>query len=284
MIDRLCIIGTGLIGGSLALALKKAAYCKHIVGAGRNQGNLKKAQELGVIDSYEVDYYRAVANADVVVVSVPLCSMRDVFEKIKPHLANVVLVTDAGSAKSGVIDTARDVFDHIDKFIPAHPIAGIEQSGVEAAFDSLYQGRRVILTPVNENNNTDIETIRLMWQATGAEVDLMDAAHHDLVLAGTSHLPHVLAYALVDCLNNVDDVDEIFRFAAGGFRDFTRIASSDPVMWRDICLQNGKAILSMMDKYQQEISTLKQAIKLEDSDSLLEIFSRAKSARDKFLM
>jgi len=148
----------------------------------------------------------------------------------------------------------------------------------------LYQDRRVILTPLNENKSNDIKTIKSMWEAAGSEVDLMDAAHHDLVLAGTSHLPHVLAYALVDCLNNVDDVDEIFRFAAGGFRDFWRIASSDPVVLRVFCLQNGKAILSMMEKYQQEISSLKQAIKSEDSDSLLEIFSRAKSARDKFLM
>lgn len=284
MIKRLCIIGAGLIGGSLALALKKASYCQHIVGAGRNENHLKKAQDLGVIDSYEVDYSKAVANADIVLVAVPLGSMREVFEKIKPHLADKTILTDAGSAKSGVITTAREVFGQIGKFIPGHPIAGIEQSGVEAAFDSLYQDRRVILTPVKENNKTDIETIRLMWQAAGADVDLMDANHHDLILAGTSHLPHILAYALVDCLNNVEDVDEIFRFAAGGFRDFTRIASSDPVMWRDICLQNGDAILSMMDKYQQEISILKQAIESADSDSLLEIFNRAKMARDTFSM
>ena len=284
MIKRLCIIGAGLIGGSLALALKKASYCHHIVGAGRNESHLKKAQDLGVIDSYEVDYSKAVANADIVLVAVPLGSMREVFEKIKPHLADKTLLTDAGSAKSGVIIAAREVFGQIGKFIPGHPIAGIEQSGVEAAFDSLYQDRRVILTPVKENNKTDIETIRLMWQAAGAEVDLMDANHHDLILAGTSHLPHILAYALVDCLNNVEDVDEIFRFAAGGFRDFTRISSSDPVMWRDICLQNGDAILSMMDKYQQEINILKQAIESADSDSLLEIFSRAKMARDTFSM
>ena len=284
MINRLCIIGTGLIGGSLALALKKASYCHHIVGAGRNESHLIKAHQLGVIDSYDVDYASAVANADVVVVAVPLCSMREVFEKIKPHLSDNTLLTDAGSAKSGVINTAREVFDRIEKFIPGHPIAGIEQSGVEAAFDSLYQDRRVILTPVDENKQCDIDVIKLMWQAAGAEVDFMDASHHDLILAGTSHLPHILAYALVDCLNNVEDVDEIFRFAAGGFRDFTRIASSDPVMWRDICLQNGGAILSMMDKYQQEISILKQAIESEDSASLLEIFSRAKTARDKFSM
>jgi len=284
MIKRLCIIGTGLIGGSLALALKKNNYCQHIIGSGRDESRLKKALELGVIDSYEVDYAKAVVDADIVVVAVPLGAMHEVFEKIKSHITDDTLITDVGSAKSGVINTARLVFDRIDKFIPGHPIAGIEQSGVEAAFDSLYLDRRVILTPVKENNKNDIEAIQSMWEAAGSVVDLMDADHHDLILAGTSHLPHVLAYALVDCLNNVDDVDEIFRFAAGGFRDFTRIASSDPVMWRDICLQNSDAILSMMDNYQHEISILKQAIKSKDSDSLLKIFSRAKTARDKFSM
>ncbi|MCW9057082.1 MAG: prephenate dehydrogenase/arogenate dehydrogenase family protein [Gammaproteobacteria bacterium] len=284
MIKRLCIIGTGLIGGSLALALKKNNYCQHIIGSGRDESRLKKALQLGVIDSYEIDYSKAVVDADIVVVAVPLGAMHEVFEKIKSHITGDTLITDVGSAKSGVINTARAVFDRVDKFIPGHPIAGIEQSGVEAAFDSLYLDRRVILTPVKENSKKDIETIQSMWEAAGSVVDLMDADHHDLILAGTSHLPHVLAYALVDCLNNVDDVDEIFRFAAGGFRDFTRIASSDPVMWRDICLQNGDAILSMMDKYEYEISILKQAIKSKDSGSLLEIFSRAKTARDKFSM
>ncbi|MDH5471256.1 MAG: prephenate dehydrogenase/arogenate dehydrogenase family protein [Gammaproteobacteria bacterium] len=284
MINRLCIIGTGLIGGSLALALKKSGYCSHIVGAGRNEKHLKKAVQLGVIDSYETDYATAVRDADIVVVAVPLGSMQEVFEQIKPYLSPRTLVTDAGSAKISVINAARHVFTDVNKFIPGHPIAGIEKSGVESAFDSLFQNRKVILTPLEENEENDIEIIKAMWQATGAEVDLMAADHHDLILAGTSHLPHVLAFALVDCLNNVDDVDEIFRFAAGGFRDFTRIASSDPVMWRDICLGNSSAILTMMEKYQEEICILKDAIRLEDSNALLDIFTRAKQARDRFSM
>lgn len=284
MANRICVIGTGLIGGSLALALKKYGYSSHIIAAGRNESRLKKAVELGVVDSYTTDYAKAVEAVDIVVVAVPLRSMREVFEKIQPHLSENTIVTDAGSAKCSVIEAARTVFDNLTGFVPGHPIAGTEKSGVESAFDSLYQDRRVILTPLAENNPVSVAKVKEMWQAAGADVDLMDAEHHDLILAGTSHLPHVLAYGLVDCLNNVDDVDEIFRFAAGGFRDFTRIASSDPVMWRDICLENSEAILSMMNKFQDEMNLLRQAIQSEDDNSLLDIFSRAKKVRDKFSM
>lgn len=285
MIDRLCIIGVGLIGGSLALALKKAGYCREVVGAGRNASNLKKAQELGVIDRFETDYSKAVAHADVVFVAVPLGAMAEVFEKIKPALNKQTLVTDGGSAKQCVIDDAKKAFGtQLCQFIPGHPIAGTEKSGAEAAFHTLYKDRRVILTPLESNQRDDIERIRLMWEAAGAEVDEMGARHHDLILAGTSHLPHLLAYGLVDCLNQVDDVDEIFRFAAGGFRDFTRIASSDPTMWRDICMANSEAVLAMMERFQVELSELKTAIEKDDAQALYDIFSRAKTARDDFNM
>lgn len=284
-IDRLCVIGVGLIGGSLALALKKAGYCKHVVGTGRNEQHLAHARELGIVDEYTLDYAQAVANADVVFVAVPLGAMADVFEKIGPALKPATLVTDAGSAKHSVVEDAqRALGSKISQFIPGHPIAGTEQSGADAAFDSLYQDRRVILTPLEENAQSDINTIKSMWQATGAIVDEMGERHHDLVLAATSHLPHMLAFALVDCLNNVDDVDEIFRFAAGGFRDFTRIASSDPTMWRDICMSNREAVLVMMERYQKEMAVLKSAIENNDADALYELFSRAKEARDEFNM
>ncbi len=285
MIDRLCIIGVGLIGGSLALALKKAGYCREIVGAGRNVSNLKKAQELGVIDRFETDYAKAVAHADIVFVAVPLGAMAEVFEKIKPALNKHTLVTDGGSAKQCVINDAKKAFGtQLCQFIPGHPIAGTEKSGAEAAFHSLFKDRRVILTPLESNQRDDIDRIRLMWIAAGAEVDEMGARHHDLILAGTSHLPHLLAYGLVDCLNQVDDVDEIFRFAAGGFRDFTRIASSDPTMWRDICMANSEAVLAMMERFQAEMTELKRAIEKNDAQALFDIFSRAKSARDEFNM
>lgn len=284
-IDRLCVIGVGLIGGSLALALKKAGYCNHVVGTGRNEQHLAHARELGIVDEYTLDYAQAVASADVVFVAVPLGAMADVFEKIGPALKPATLVTDAGSAKHSVVEDAlQGLGSKINQFIPGHPIAGTEQSGADAAFDSLYQDRRVILTPLEENTRSDINTIKSMWQAAGAIVDEMGERHHDLVLAATSHLPHMLAFALVDCLNNVDDVDEIFRFAAGGFRDFTRIASSDPTMWRDICLSNREAVLVMMERYQKEMAVLKLAIENNDADALYELFSRAKEARDEFNM
>lgn len=284
-IDRLCVVGVGLIGGSLALALKKAGYCNHVVGTGRNEQHLSHARDLGILDEYTLDYTQAVADADVVFVAVPLGAMSEVLEKIEPALQPGTLVTDAGSAKHSVVEQAQRLLGaKINQFIPGHPIAGTEKSGADAAFDSLYQERRVILTPLEENAQSDIDNIKAMWQAAGAVVYEMGDRHHDLVLAATSHLPHMLAFALVDCLNKVDDVDEIFRFAAGGFRDFTRIASSDPTMWRDICLSNREAVLVMMERYQQEMVLLKTAIEENDADALYELFSRAKVARDEFSM
>ena len=285
MINNLCIIGVGLIGGSLALALKKAGYVKTVTGLGRNIENLSKAKKMGILDSYETDYAKAVSHADMVFVSVPLGAMTEVFKKILPHLQTHAIVTDGGSAKHTVIDSAIDVFGYrINQFVPGHPIAGTEKSGAEAAFDTLYQKRRVVITPLEENSKEDVSKVREMWQAAGAEVDEMGARHHDLVLAGTSHLPHILAFALVDCLNKLEDVDEIFRYAAGGFRDFTRIASSDPVMWRDISLHNSDAILAMMKSYQKQLDTLKSALESADSEALLKIFNDAKNARDEFCM
>lgn len=282
MINRLCIIGVGLIGGSLALALKKSGFCKTVVGVGRNIERLKYAVSLGIIDDYELDYEQAVNHAEIVFVSVPLSAMSEIFKKIAPVINKHTIVTDAGSAKHSVIEDAIEAFGlKINQFVPGHPIAGTEKSGAAAAFDSLYENRRVILTPLEENSEKDIQRIKDMWEAAGAVVDEMGARHHDLVLAGTSHLPHVLAYALVDCLHQVDDVDEIFKFAAGGFKDFTRIASSDPTMWRDICLSNGDAILAMMQRFQDEFDILKKAIDTEDGDTLFEIFSRSKKVRDE---
>jgi len=285
MINHLCVIGVGLIGGSLSLALKKSGYVKQVTGLGRSLENLQKAKQLGVIDEYETDYARAVSQADMIFVAVPIGAMQEVFEKIEPHLKKHTIITDGGSAKHTIINAANDALGiKVNQFVPGHPIAGTEKSGAEAAFDTLYINRRVIITPIEGNSEDDISLVKKMWSMTGAEVDEMGARHHDLVLAGTSHLPHVLAFALVDCLNNMDDVDEIFKYAAGGFRDFTRIASSDPVMWRDICINNSEAILAMMQNYQQDIDNLKKAIHDSDSEELLKIFTSAKNARDSFCM
>ena len=282
-VQTVCIIGTGLIGGSLALALKQAGFCARIIGAGRTEATLKKAVELGVIDSYETDFALAVKDADIVVVAVPLRAMKNVFEKIAPALSSTVVVTDAGSAKQSVIKDAQAAFGkNADRFVAGHPISGTEKSGVTAAFTELYENRKVILTPTENTDSDATKLVTEMWQAAGADVENMSAQHHDMVLAGTSHLPHILAFGLVDCLNNLEEVDEVFRFAAGGFRDFTRIASSDPVMWRDICLSNRDDILSMMKKYEDQLQMITSALQDSDGDALIEIFERAKKARDQF--
>lgn len=282
-VDTVCIIGTGLIGGSLALAIRQAGFCKEIVGAGRTEATLVKAVELGVIDRYDTSISNAAEDADIVVVCVPLGSMHAVFEQINAAEIENTIITDAGSAKQSVIDDAEFVFGAgFRNFVPGHPIAGTEQSGVSAAFPELYQNRRVILTPTENTSVDALEKVRAMWQSAGAEVETMSAEHHDLLLAGTSHLPHLLAFGLVDCLNNLEDVDEIFRFAAGGFRDFTRIASSDPIMWRDICLSNRDEVMEMMRRYRNEMEKIYKALEVGDGEKLREIFERAKKARDAF--
>ena len=281
--QTVCIIGTGLIGGSLALALKQAGFCRHVIGAGRTEATLQKAVELGVIDHYEMDYSVAVKDADIVVVAVPLSALKHVFEQIAPALSATAVVTDAGSAKQSVIkDAELALAKNFNRFVAGHPISGTEKSGVTAAFVDLYKNRKVILTPTDQADTDAVKLVTEMWQAAGAEVESMSARHHDMVLAGTSHLPHILAFGLVDCLNNLEEVDEVFRFAAGGFRDFTRIASSDPVMWRDICLSNREDILHMMEKYQQQLQTIHQALQDSDGEALINIFARAKQARDQF--
>lgn len=283
MIDRLSIIGVGLIGGSLALALRQAGFVGEIVGSSRREEHLKEAVELGVIDRYEMDMASAVEGADLVFLSVPLGAMRAVFEAIRPGLEDKTIITDGGSAKGCVVEDAAAVFGRVPVgLVPGHPIAGTERSGVGAAFAELYRDRRVILTPVENTDAAALDTVRAMWRAAGAQVEEMEVEHHDEVLAATSHLPHMLAYGLVDSLARMKDNDEIFRYAAGGFRDFTRIASSDPVMWRDICLYNRKAVLKMTESYHQDLDEMMQAIERGDGDALLEIFSRAKAARDRF--
>jgi prephenate dehydrogenase len=283
MIERLCVIGVGLIGGSLARALRAAGQVGEIVGSSRNVTHLQQALDLGVIDRFETDPARAVQGADMVFVAVPLGAMGQVFTAINASLAAGAVVTDGGSAKSGVVaDVRRAVGETPSWFVPGHPIAGTEQSGVAASFAELYQGRRVILTPLAETDRRAVERVRAMWEAAGAVVREMDLVHHDEVLAATSHLPHVLAFALVESLARMSEQREIFEYAAGGFRDFTRIASSDPVMWRDICLANGDAILGMIDRFERDIATLARAIRTGDGERLLAIFADAKAARDAF--
>ncbi len=283
MIQRLAILGVGLIGGSLARALKKVGHCQEIIGWGHQRDSLDKALALGVIDRATTSLAEAVAEADVVVLATPVGVMADLFKAMAPHLRAETTVTDVGSTKGSVVEAAQAAFPVLPKgFVPGHPIAGTEKNGVEASFAELFQKRRVIITPVASSDRQAVATVRAMWLATGAEVVEMEVRHHDEVLAATSHLPHVLAFALVDSLARMDTSEEIFKFAAGGFRDFTRIASSDPTMWRDICLANDNAIVAVIDRFREDLEMLREAIKRDDSDKLLEVFGRAKRARDKW--
>jgi len=283
MIERLCVIGVGLIGGSLARALRAAKYCREVIGAGRNPDHLRQAVELGVIDRYETDPGRAVAGAEMVLVAVPLGAMEGVFRSIDGKLATDAVVTDAGSAKGSVIEAAHRAFGRVPEyFVPGHPIAGTENSGVGASVADLYRNRRVILTPLPNTDAAATARVRAMWEAAGARVSEMESTHHDAVLAATSHLPHVLAFALVESLARLGDREEIFAYAAGGFRDFTRIASSDPVMWRDICLANGAAIQTMIERFIEDLKVIDRAVQVQDGARLLEIFTAAKQARDRF--
>jgi prephenate dehydrogenase len=284
VIGRLCVIGVGLIGGSLALALRHAGAVKEIVGAGRDETHLRKAVDLGVIDRFELNAARAVEGADVVMLAVPLGAMQAVCAAIKDRLHANTVVTDAGSAKRSVVAAVRAVFGDIPtRFVPGHPIAGTERSGVEAASSALFCERRVILTPLANTAPSAIRTVRLMWEQTGARVEEMDVAHHDRVLAATSHLPHMLAFVLVDSLARMEEREEVFRYAASGFRDFTRIAASDPVMWHDICLANGDIIQTVIARYRSDLKLVEDAIVRRDAEQLLEIFSRAKRARDRLV-
>jgi prephenate dehydrogenase len=285
MIHRLCIVGVGLIGGSLALALRQAGYVNEIVGTSRNQAHLRRAVELGVIDRLDLNVARAAAAADVVVLCVPLGAMEPVCQQLKETFASDSILTDVGSAKASVVAAVRSAFGELPSgFVPGHPIAGTEKSGVDAAFAALFQNRRTVLTPLESTSEQACRTVVDMWEATGSIVEIATVDHHDQVLAATSHLPHMLAFGLVDSLARLGDHNEIFRYAAGGFRDFTRIASSDPVMWRDICLANRRALLSIMARFQADLDILAEAIDKEDGDLLLEIFTRAKLARDTYVV
>jgi len=281
IIKKLGIIGVGLIGGSLARALKRAGAVGEIVGHGRSVESLDRAVRLGVIDYGETSIARLLKDADVIVLAVPVGSMGGVLESMAPYLADGTVVTDVGSVKASVVSAARAALGAgFSRFVPGHPIAGTERSGVDASFPELFEGRRVVLTPAPETDPAALARVEAMWRATGADVRRMTVARHDEVLAATSHLPHVLAYALVDLLASGDDVRELFECAGGGFQDFTRIAASDPVMWRDICLANRDALVLLLTRYREELATLMRAIALGDGDELMQRFERAQRARN----
>ena len=280
MINKLCIVGIGLIGGSLARALRVAGYAHEIVGYGRGVGNLQQAVELGVIDRAEVSLADAVRHVDMVVLAVPVGCMAEILGEVGPALADQAVVTDVGSVKGSVIAAARTALGkRFARFVPGHPLAGTEQSGVAASQADLFQGRRVILSPEPETDATATASVRAMWEAAGAEVATLSAVDHDRILAVSSHLPHMLAYCLMDMVVRHDDHRAILECAAGGFRDVTRVAGSDPVMWRDICLANRDALLAALRQYHDDLGALAAAIEKGDGEWLCETFKRAKHAR-----
>jgi prephenate dehydrogenase len=282
-VKQISIIGVGLIGGSFAAALKANGCKAEIVGYGRSVTNLQKGVALGVIDRYEQSIEAAVTGSDLILLAVPVGSMQEILPQLKSAIEAGAIITDVGSTKGSVVEALRTVFGEVpSRFIPGHPIAGTEKSGVEAAFPELFTSRRVILTPLESSDPEALEVVRKLWQQTGAEVSEMSVARHDDVLAATSHLPHLLAFTLVDTLANLDEHEDIFRYAAGGFRDFTRIASSDPQMWHDICLNNREALLAIIERYQQDLQALTEAIRAGDGVAIRTKFERAKAERDAY--
>jgi prephenate dehydrogenase len=281
---RVAVIGVGLIGGSFALALKEKKLCGHVAGAGRSAANLKTALERGAIDSAEAGAASAVRNADLVLVSTPVAQFEEIFREIKDPLKPGALVMDAGSTKRDVVAAARaGLGAKIAQFVPAHPIAGAEHSGAAAANAALFRGRRLVLAPLDENRQQDVETAAGIWGAIGARVSRMTPEAHDQVFAAVSHLPHLLAYALVDDLSARANAAQLFGYAAGGFRDFTRIASSHPEMWRDICVANRDRLLHELHLYEEKLKSIGAMLESGDAAALEKLFAEARAARERWL-
>ena len=284
LFERVAIIGLGLIGGSLAAAMRARGLAKVVVAGSRSERTLERGKLLGLIDDGSTDLAEAVKGADLVFLAVPVSSMAETMARMAPGLGRSVIITDGGSVKGKVIAAAKQsIPQHISRFVPGHPIAGKEKSGVDAADASLYEEHRVILTPTSATDPAASARIRALWTTVGAEVLLMDPDEHDRVLAETSNLPHLLAFSLVDTLARQGDSLDIFRYAAGGFRDFTRIASSDPLMWHDIFRENRDSVLQAVDLFQTGLARFREAVEQGDSESLLAIMTRANSARAHFL-
>ncbi|MFM7670376.1 MAG: prephenate dehydrogenase [Betaproteobacteria bacterium] len=281
-LNRIVIFGVGLIGGSFALALKRANAVKQVIGVGRRAETLRRAQSLGIIDA--IGDASSVAGADLVLIAAPVAQTEALLRELAPHLKAGTVVTDAGSTKSDVVQAARAALgDKIAQFVPGHPIAGREQNGPEAALSELYQGKKVVLTALPENAPESVTMVASAWQLCGAHVHHLSADEHDAVFAAVSHLPHLLAYALVDGIAARKNADRLFQYAASGFRDFTRIAGSSPEMWRDISLANRTALLAELDAYTAQLSSLRTLLVAADGAALEQVYARAQSARQAWI-
>ncbi len=284
--ERVLVVGLGLIGGSLARALKEKSVCAQVLGNSRSEDTVQKAIARGVVDRADANLANllpVLQKNDVVVIATPTLSVRAVLEQLREAVARGVIVTDVASVKGSVVEDARAVFGVVpNTLIPGHPIAGSEKSGIDAVNPQLFVRHEVILTPLPDSDPVAVETVKALWLAVDAEVSLMAVEEHDSVLALTSHLPHMLAYTLVDTLAQRSQNNSIFRYAAGGFKDFTRIAGSDPTMWHDIALANRTALLSGLDDFEKHLLDLRKAIEDGNGDHLRDVFTRAKQARDYF--
>ncbi|MCC6916973.1 prephenate dehydrogenase/arogenate dehydrogenase family protein [Nitrosomonas sp.] len=296
-LSKLVIIGVGLIGGSFALALRRTGLVGRVVGIGRSPENMQRALELGIIDEQTDNFSAALSGADFVLLAIPVKQTASVMQQMAPCLEDHTIVSDAGSTKQNVIQAARsNLGKHIERFIPAHPIAGTEFSGAEAAFPELFQNKPVILTPLQENNQQAIDRVTALWQHCGANVSLMQAEQHDQILAAISHLPHMLAFSLMRHIHTLSQtLDQglvptpggggpmaVLQLAGTSLNDMTRIAASSPEMWRDICLENRAALLAQIEAYQQELSALQQMLANHDGESLQKLFSAARATRQEW--
>lgn len=284
MLNKVTIFGVGLIGGSFSLALKKAGAVRQVVGVGRSTKSLERARQLRIIDAIGASVEEAVSGADLILVAAPVAQTASILASIHPYLQPGTVVTDAGSTKSDVVDAARKALgEKIAQFVPGHPIAGREQNGPEAAIVDLYVGKKVVLTPLPENSGEDVSRVANAWEQCGAIIHSLTAQEHDRVFAAVSHLPHLLAYVLVDDIAKKPHADLLFQYAASGFRDFTRIAGSSPEMWRDISLANQTALLGELDAYMERLSDLRGALAAGDGSALEAVYGNAQRARQSWI-
>ena len=283
--NNICIVGLGLIGGSVGLAIKKKKLLCKTIGYAKTKKTLTKATDRGLVDSTESTLSRAVEKADLVILATPLSTFKPLIQEMAPFLKRGCIITDTGSAKYLVIEELKDLIPSGVEFIPGHPIAGTEESGPDSGFPELFDNRWCILTPTKNNSKDSIQAIKNFWELLGSKVEIMDALHHDKVLAITSHIPHLIAYNIVGTANDLANVTdlEVIKYSAGGFRDFTRIAASDPKMWSDIFTYNSEAVIAMLDLFSHDLNNLKESIIKKDSQSLFSSFEKTRSVRKSII-
>ena len=283
--DTVCIIGLGLIGGSIGLSMKKNNFESKIIGYAKTEKTLSRAVERGLVDDTEKNLVKAVNGADLIILATPLSTFKPIIKEIAPFLKKGSIVTDTGSAKFTVLEELKDLIPKEVEFIPGHPIAGTEESGPDSGFPELFENRWCILTPTKNNSEENVKRIKYFWELLGSKVEIMDALHHDKVLAITSHIPHLIAYNIVGTANDLANVtdSEVVKYSAGGFRDFTRIAASDPKMWSDIFTYNSEAVIEMLDLFSNDLIKLKESILKKDTNMLFSSFEKTRNVRKRII-